>query len=119
MPEDCVLTVRENPNPFVSRGALKLQNAVTKYDTAPERPGALPVDVGASSRPHYGTACFSMGLSKVYSIDVGYGQLDWRSEERRAREGDGTHERAQYDERLVRMKRLDFCIQREMFRSYP
>ena len=75
VPEDCVLTVRENPNPFVSRGGLKLQKAVTKYDI--DLNGLVAMDVGASTGGF--TDCMLQhGAKKVYSIDVGYGQLDWR-----------------------------------------
>lgn len=61
VPEDCVLTVRENPNPFVSRGGLKLQKAVTKYDI--DLNGLVAMDVGAP-QADLRTACFSMGLRK-------------------------------------------------------
>lgn len=75
VPEDCVLTVREDPNPFVSRGGLKLQKAVTKYGI--DLNGLTAIDVGASTGGF--TDCMlSHGAKKVYSIDVGYGQLDWR-----------------------------------------
>ena len=75
VPEDCVLTVRENPNPFVSRGGLKLQKALTKYDI--DLNGLVAMDVGASTGGF--TDCMLQhGAKKVYSIDVGYGQLDWR-----------------------------------------
>ncbi len=75
VPEDCVLTVRENPNPFVSRGGLKLQKAVDKYNI--ELNGLVAMDVGASTGGF--TDCMLQhGARKVYSIDVGYGQLDWR-----------------------------------------
>lgn len=72
--EDSVLTVRENPNPFVSRGGLKLQKAVTKYELSLN--GLVAMDVGASTGGF--TDCMlKHGAKKVYSIDVGYGQLDW------------------------------------------
>ena len=75
VPEDCVLTVREDPNPFVSRGGLKLEKAVTKYDISLDN--AVAIDVGASTGGF--TDCMLMhGAKKVYSIDVGYGQLDWK-----------------------------------------
>ena len=75
VPEDCVLTVREDPNPFVSRGGLKLEKAVIKYDISLDN--AVAIDVGASTGGF--TDCMLMhGAKKVYSIDVGYGQLDWK-----------------------------------------
>lgn len=73
--EDSVLTVRENPNPFVSRGGLKLQKAVTKYELSLN--GLVAMDVGASTGGF--TDCMLQnGAKKVYSIDVGYGQLAWK-----------------------------------------
>ena len=70
-----MLTVRENPNPFVSRGGLKLQKAVTKYDI--DLNGLEAMDVGASTGGL--TACMHQhGAKNVYSIDVGYCLLDWR-----------------------------------------
>ena len=75
VPEDCVLTVREDPNPFVSRGGLKLEKAVTKYDISLDN--AVAIDVGASTGGF--TDCMLQnGASKVYSVDVGYGQLAWQ-----------------------------------------
>ncbi len=75
VPMDCVLTLRENPNPFVSRGGLKLQKAVEKYGLDLE--GAVALDVGASTGGF--TDCMLRhGARRVYAIDVGYGQLDWR-----------------------------------------
>ena len=63
VPEDCVLTVREDPNPFVSRGGLKLEKAVTKYDISLDN--AVAIDVGASTGGF--TDCMLMhGAKKVY-----------------------------------------------------
>lgn len=79
--EDAVLTVREDPNPFVSRGGLKLAKAIKTWDIKLETFNCA--DVGASTGGF--TDCMlKNGASKVYAIDVGYGQLDWslRSDER-------------------------------------
>ena len=74
-PDDSVLTVRENAIPFVSRGGLKLDKAIRKYGV--DLSGAVCVDVGASTGGF--TDCMLQnGASHVYSVDVGYGQLDWK-----------------------------------------
>ena len=73
--EDAVLTVRENPIPFVSRGGLKLDKAVRKYGI--DLGGKVCLDVGASTGGF--TDCMLQnGARRVYAVDVGYGQLDWR-----------------------------------------
>lgn len=74
-PDDAVLTVREDPIPFVSRGGLKLDKAVRKYGI--DLKNAVCVDVGASTGGF--TDCMLQnGADFVYAVDVGYGQLDWR-----------------------------------------
>lgn len=60
---------------FVSRGGYKLEKALLAFDV-PTR-GRTCLDVGASTGGF--TDCLlQSGAKKVYSIDVGYGQLDWR-----------------------------------------
>lgn len=72
---DAELTVREDPIGFVSRGGLKLEKAITKYDI--DVSNLVALDIGASTGGF--TDCMlKHGARKVYSIDVGYGQLDWR-----------------------------------------
>lgn len=75
------LSIKEDPIPFVSRGGLKLEKAVKNYNI--DLSGKLCLDVGASTGGF--TDCMLMhGARKVYAVDVGYGQLDWklRSDER-------------------------------------
>lgn len=73
--DSAVLTVRQNPIPFVSRGGLKLDKAVRKYNI--DLKGKVCLDVGASTGGF--TDCMLQnGASLVYAVDVGYGQLDWR-----------------------------------------
>ena len=73
--DDAVLTVRQNPIPFVSRGGLKLKKAVENYDI--DIKDRVCVDVGASTGGF--TDCMLQnGARLVYAVDVGYGQLDWR-----------------------------------------
>jgi 23S rRNA (cytidine1920-2'-O)/16S rRNA (cytidine1409-2'-O)-methyltransferase len=75
VPEDCIIELRGAQNPFVSRGGLKLEKAVTKYGISLE--GVTAMDVGASTGGF--TDCMLRhGAAKVYAIDVGYGQLDWK-----------------------------------------
>ncbi|HZY43536.1 MAG TPA: TlyA family RNA methyltransferase [Anaerolineae bacterium] len=63
------------PLPFVSRGGLKLAAALDRF--AIPIGGAICADVGASTGGF--TDCLlQRGASKVYAIDVGYGQLDWK-----------------------------------------
>ena len=60
---------------YVSRGGLKLEKAMKNFDVTLE--GKVCMDVGASTGGF--TDCMLQnGAVKVYSIDVGYGQLDWK-----------------------------------------
>jgi 23S rRNA (cytidine1920-2'-O)/16S rRNA (cytidine1409-2'-O)-methyltransferase len=70
---DAEVTVAER-QPYVSRGGLKLEAALDRFklDVA----GWVAADVGASSGGF--TDCLlQRGASRVYAIDVGYGQLAW------------------------------------------
>jgi 23S rRNA (cytidine1920-2'-O)/16S rRNA (cytidine1409-2'-O)-methyltransferase len=61
--------------PYVSRGGLKLEAALDRF--AIEVTGVIAADVGASTGGF--TDCLLQhGASRVYAIDVGYGQLAWR-----------------------------------------
>lgn len=69
------IEVKSNPNPYVSRGGLKLEKAMAQYPITLE--GKICMDVGASTGGF--TDCMLQnGATKVYSIDVGRGQLDWK-----------------------------------------
>lgn len=69
------IEIRGNTLPYVSRGGLKLEKAMKNFDVALE--GKICMDVGASTGGF--TDCMLQnGAVKVYSIDVGYGQLDWK-----------------------------------------
>lgn len=68
------LEVREKL-PFVSRGGLKLDHALDEFGI--DVTGVVAADLGASTGGF--TDCLlQRGASKVYAIDVGYGQLDYR-----------------------------------------
>lgn len=60
---------------YVSRGGLKLEKAMKQFGVTLE--GKVCMDVGASTGGF--TDCMLQnGAVKVYSVDVGHGQLDWR-----------------------------------------
>ncbi len=72
--EGAVITITKPP-PFVSRGGLKLDYALDRFQL--EVSSKIVVDVGASTGGF--TDCLlKRGASRVYAIDVGHGQLDYR-----------------------------------------
>ena len=72
--ENAPLEVRGNENAFVSRGGKKIEKALDYFAIDPA--GLAVMDVGASTGGF--TDCLlRRGAAKVYSIDVGYGQLAW------------------------------------------
>jgi 23S rRNA (cytidine1920-2'-O)/16S rRNA (cytidine1409-2'-O)-methyltransferase len=74
VPENAELVVEEGEE-FVSRGGIKLQNALNELPVEVE--GRLALDVGASTGGF--TDCLlQRGAKLVLAVDVGYGQLDWR-----------------------------------------
>ena len=73
--ETADVSVAEDPNPYVSRGGLKLEGALQEFKIDPA--GLTVVDIGASTGGF--TDCLlQKGAAKVYAVDVGYGQLDWK-----------------------------------------
>ena len=75
------IEVRGAVCPYVSRGGLKLEKALRDFGVKPE--GFVCSDSGAPTGGF--TDCLlQQGAKKVFAIDVGYGQLDWkiRSDER-------------------------------------
>jgi 23S rRNA (cytidine1920-2'-O)/16S rRNA (cytidine1409-2'-O)-methyltransferase len=72
---DAALRLRGEPIPFVSRGGLKLAHALATFGVDPK--GLVVVDIGASTGGF--TDCLlQAGASRVYCVDVGHGQLDWK-----------------------------------------
>ena len=74
---DCAaeIEVRGNTLRYVSRGGLKLEKAMKNFGV--ELEGKVCMDVGASTGGF--TDCMLQnGAVKVYSVDVGHGQLDWK-----------------------------------------
>ena len=81
VPNDAEIEVRGNVLQYVSRGGLKLEKAMATFPI--DLSGAICGDIGASTGGF--TDCMLQnGAQKVYAVDVGYGQLDWklRSDER-------------------------------------
>lgn len=75
------IEVRGNTLKYVSRGGLKLEKALNSFDF--DLKDKICMDIGASTGGF--TDCMLQnGACKVYSVDVGHGQLDWklRSDER-------------------------------------
>jgi 23S rRNA (cytidine1920-2'-O)/16S rRNA (cytidine1409-2'-O)-methyltransferase len=71
---DVTIQVKESC-PYVSRGGVKLKGALDAFSYDPK--GQICVDIGASSGGF--TDCLLQhGARKVYAVDVGYGQLDWK-----------------------------------------
>ncbi len=73
--EGVKIEMRGNTLPYVSRGGLKLEKAMKNFDLHLD--GMVCMDVGASTGGF--TDCMLQnGAVRVFSIDVGYGQLDWK-----------------------------------------
>ena len=69
------IEVRGSACPYVSRGGLKLEKALKNFGVDPT--GYICSDSGASTGGF--TDCLlQQGASKVFAIDVGYGQLAWK-----------------------------------------
>ena len=87
---DDVIEVRGDTLKYVSRGGLKLEKAVESFGL--DLNGFVCADIGASTGGF--TDCMLQnGAKKVFSIDVGYGQLAWK---------------LRTDERVVNLERTNF-----------
>lgn len=87
---DDTIEVRGKTLKYVSRGGLKLEKAMECFPISLD--GKICMDVGASTGGF--TDCMIMnGAVKVYSVDVGYGQLAWK---------------LRTDERVVNLERTNF-----------
>lgn len=87
-PDDVI--VKGQVCPYVSRGGFKLEKGLKVFDFPVE--GRVFADVGASTGG-FTDVLLKNGARKVYSIDVGYGQLDWT---------------LRNDERVVNLERTNF-----------
>ncbi len=73
--ESAKIEVRSKGLKYVSRGGLKLEKAIKNFSL--DLKDKVTMDIGASTGGF--TDCMLQnGAKKVYSIDVGYGQLDWK-----------------------------------------
>jgi 23S rRNA (cytidine1920-2'-O)/16S rRNA (cytidine1409-2'-O)-methyltransferase len=78
VPVDAEIRIRGEDNPYVSRGGLKLRGALDTFGLSVQDLVAL--DVGASTGGF--TDCLlQAGATRVYAIDVGYGQFAWKLRE--------------------------------------
>ena len=73
--EEVQIEVRGHALPYVSRGGLKLEKAMKNFDVSME--GKVCTDVG-SSTGGFTDCMLQNGAVKVFAIDVGHGQLDWK-----------------------------------------
>ncbi|MEE1101891.1 MAG: TlyA family RNA methyltransferase [Agathobacter sp.] len=74
-PDDCQIEIHGKTLQYVSRGGLKLEKAMKHFDITLD--GKVCMDIGASTGGF--TDCMLQnGASKVYAVDVGYGQFAWK-----------------------------------------
>ena len=73
--EKAQIEVRGNTLKYVSRGGLKLEKAMSHFEVSLE--GKVCMDVG-SSTGGFTDCMLQNGAVKVYAVDVGHGQLDWK-----------------------------------------
>lgn len=74
-PETAKIEIHGNTLRYVSRGGLKLEKAVSSFQLVLD--GKICMDIGASTGGF--TDCMLQnGASKVYAVDVGYGQFAWK-----------------------------------------
>ena len=72
---DAAIELAEDPLPYVSRGGLKLEAALDEWGV--DLNGIVCVDIGASTGG-FTDLMLQRGAARVYAIDVGYGQLDYK-----------------------------------------
>ena len=73
--DDTPLECRGRGHPYVSRGGVKLAHALDHFAIDPA--GAIALDIGASTGG-FTDVLLRRGAAKVFAVDVGHGQLDWR-----------------------------------------
>jgi 23S rRNA (cytidine1920-2'-O)/16S rRNA (cytidine1409-2'-O)-methyltransferase len=72
---DLPLDVRGASSPYVSRGGVKLAHGLDHFGIDPD--GMVALDIGASTGG-FTDVLLQRGAARVYAVDVGHGQLDWR-----------------------------------------
>ena len=73
--EGTPVAVRGQDHPWVSRGGIKLAHALHAFGLSPA--GRIGLDVGASTGG-FTDVLLTRGAARVYAVDVGHGQLDWK-----------------------------------------
>ena len=73
--DDAPLTLRGQDHPWVSRGGLKLDHALTHFGLSPV--GRTCLDIGASTGG-FTDVLLTRGAARVHAVDVGHGQLAWK-----------------------------------------
>ena len=74
-PDDSLVELKKKRCPYVSRGGLKIAAGLDYFKIDPT--DLICADIGASSGGF--TDCLlQRGARKIYAVDVGYGQLDWK-----------------------------------------
>ena len=73
--EDLQISLREKPHPWVSRGGIKLAHAIDHFQLSINQ--KVCMDIG-SSTGGFTDVLLSKGARRVYAVDSGTGQLDWR-----------------------------------------
>lgn len=88
--EDAEISIKNDTCPYVGRGGLKLEKALKTFDI--DLNNLVAMDIGASTGGF--TDCMlQFGAKKVYAVDVGYGQLDYKLRQ---------------DERVVNIEKCNF-----------
>lgn len=72
---DALIKIIGKDLPYVSRGGLKLEKALKTFSI--NIAGKVMADIGASTGG-FTDCALQNGVKKVFAIDVGYGQLDWK-----------------------------------------
>ena len=102
VPIEADIRLRGEVTPFVSRGGLKLEEALKSFSL--DVTGLTVLDVGASTGGF--TDCLlQRGAARVFAVDVGYGQLAWKLRQ---------------DERVVNLEKTNIRhLQPEMLATVP
>ena len=70
-----IIRIKKNDNPWVSRGGLKLAKAIENFKIKVK--DKVCADLGCSTGG-FSDVLLKNGAKKIFAIDVGYGQFDWR-----------------------------------------